>query len=222
MRGRRGARGGRMGARLEAEKRKRDGAAPRTTTPPPRGRRRPTPDSNPQTSGPPPPFALPPPERHSPSASRRWPGSCARRAKVRQVTRAKQRGNPEFAFLDPGGEGNEYYAWLRHAARVGIDPKKPPGRRRERRSTPSRSPRRRGRSPKRRRRRSSKRKGGATRRKGRSRRRSRKGAQQEGAKARVGPWQAVKDSSGRTYYWNRDTQATTCTPPTDLTGFDRT
>ena len=43
------------------------------------------------------------------------------------MTRAKQRGNPEFAFLDPGGEGEEYYAWLRHALRAGIDPKKPPG-----------------------------------------------------------------------------------------------
>jgi hypothetical protein len=34
---------------------------------------------------------------------------------------------------------------------------------------------------------------------------------------RVGPWQAVKDATGRTYYWNRDTAATTWTPPDGFT-----
>jgi hypothetical protein len=33
----------------------------------------------------------------------------------------------------------------------------------------------------------------------------------------VGPWQAVKDATGRTYYWNRDTAATTWTPPDGFT-----
>ena len=120
------------------------------------------------------------------------------------MTRAKQRGNPEFAFLDPGGEGEEYYAWLRHAARAGIDSKKPPGVGENAAFDPVAL--------------------AAAARKiadaaAAAERQTKGGGDaheaREGAKGgtRVGPWQAVKDSSGRTYYWNRDTQATTWTPP---------
>ena len=118
--------------------------------------------------------------------------------KFEQVTRAKQRGNPEFAFLDSGGDGNEYYAWLRHAARVGVDPKKPPG------ACATFDPVALAEAARKIADAAAAERDGATKGEGDAR---------EGAKTRVGPWQAVKDSSGRTYYWNRDTQATTWTPP---------
>ena len=193
------------GAPDSGSKRKRDGApaadddAAKRTPPPHAG-------FEPSTSGPPPPFALPPPDANLAKRIETVAGFVRKNGqKFEQVTRAKQRGNPEFAFLDPGGDGNEYYAWLRHAARVGVDPTKPPGAcatfdpvalaeaarkiadaaaaERERERTKGEGDAREG------------------------------VAAREGAKTRVGPWQAVKDSSGRTYYWNRDTQATTWTPP---------
>ena len=202
------------GAPDSGSKRKRDGAPAAdddaaAKTPPPHA------GFEPSTSGPPPPFALPPPDATLAKRIETVAGFVRKNGqKFEEVTRAKQRGNPEFAFLDPGGEGNEYYAWLRHAARAGIDPKKPPGVGENAAFDPvALAARRRGRSPKRRRRRSSKRKGGRRAKGAQQEGAQQEGAQQEGAKGRVGPWQAVKDSSGRTYYWNRDTQATTWTPP---------
>jgi hypothetical protein len=38
-----------------------------------------------------------------------------------EVTRTKQAGNAAFSFLF-GGDGEEYYAWLKYATKVGIDP----------------------------------------------------------------------------------------------------
>jgi len=43
------------------------------------------------------------------------------------VTRTKQVGNPEFSFLS-GGEGEDYYNWLKYATKQGINPDAPPGR----------------------------------------------------------------------------------------------
>ncbi len=186
------------GAPDSGSKRKRDGAPAADDA---AAERTPAPHAGlePSTSGPPPPFALPPPDANLAKRIETVAGFVRKNGqKFERVTRAKQRGNPEFAFLDPGGDGNEYYAWLRHAARARVDPKKPPGvgasfdpvalaaaaRKIADAAVAERD--------------------GATRGEGDAR---------EGAKTRVGPWQAVKDSSGRTYYWNRDTRATTWTPP---------
>ena len=205
------------GAPDSGSKRKRDGApaadddaaAKKTPLAPHAG-------FEPSTSGPPPPFALPPPETTLAKRIETVAGFVRKNGqKFEEVTRAKQRGNSEFAFLDPGGEGNEYYAWLRHAARAGIDPKKPPGvgenaafdpvalaaaakKIAEAAAAAAEQQTKRG---------------GDAQEGAQQEGAHHEGAQQEGAKGRVGPWQAVKDSSGRTYYWNRDTQATTWTPP---------
>lgn len=203
------------GAPDSGSKRKRDGApaadddaAAKKTPPAPHA------GFEPSTSGPPPPFALPPPDTTLAKRIETVAGFVRKNGqKFEEVTRAKQRGNPEFAFLDPGGEGNEYYAWLRHASRAGIDPKKPPGvgenaafdavalaaaARKIAEAAAAAAAEQQTKEP------------GGDAQEGAQQ----EGAQQEGAKGpRVGPWQAVKDSSGRTYYWNRDTQATTWTPP---------
>ena len=196
------------GAPDSGSKRKRDGDAADDAA----VKRTPAPHVGlePSTSGPPPPFALPPPDANLAKRIETVAGFVHKNGqKFEEVTRAKQRGNPEFAFLDPGGEGEEYYAWLRHALRAGIDPKKPPGvdptfdpvalaaaarkiAEEIAKSSEAAEQERRTRDP------------------------GEGDAAHEGAKGgqvRVGPWQAVKDSSGRTYYWNRDTQATTWTPP---------
>jgi hypothetical protein len=37
------------------------------------------------------------------------------------TVRAKQGGNPEYAFLEPGGEGHDFYRWALHSALRGGD-----------------------------------------------------------------------------------------------------
>jgi len=46
--------------------------------------------------------------------------------KFEEVTKVKQEGNEEFCFLF-GGEGEYYYKWLKYALKAGINPDAPPG-----------------------------------------------------------------------------------------------
>ena len=99
-------------------RRKRDGApaadddAAKRTPPAPHA------GFEPSTSGPPPPFALPPPDANLAKRIETVAGFVRKNGqKFEQVPAEAQRGNPEFAFLDPGGDGTSAHAWLRHAAR---------------------------------------------------------------------------------------------------------
>ena len=135
--------------------------------------------------------------------------------KFEEVTKQKQEGNAEFTFLF-GGEGEEYYKWLKYATKAGINPDAPPG------ATPGFDPvalaeaaRKIAEAA------AAASSGGA-------------GAAGAGAASeqpaaaaaaavpaapapapvtQAGGWQAVKDATGRTYYWNKDTNSTTWDPP---------
>jgi hypothetical protein len=134
-------------------------------------------------------------------------------AKFETVTRTKQAGNPEFAFLTQGGDGYEYYAWLKHANAQGVDPAKPIGMTADDSFDAAKLAEAARKIAEAAAYSSGKGDGDGTARSGDG---TQGGAANEGNKGsgtgnkgnkgtRVGPWQAVKDATGRTYYWNRDT-----------------
>ena len=155
--------------------------------------------------------------------------------KFEDVTREKQRDNRvEFSFLWPGGEGVDYYAWLKHCLKNGMNPETPPGveggggfdaaklaeaaRRIAEAAAATES-------------------GGGrnaaqaavtnanvdddAKRASAAKTKTKTSAVVAAAAAaapvpvvaKVGAWQAVKDAEGKTYYWNKDTGATTWDPP---------
>lgn len=217
------------GAPDSGSKRKRDAAAPDDTS----TKSRPASTTQtthagfePSTSGFPP-FTLPPSDANLAKRINTVAGFVHKNgAKFETVTRTKQAGNPEFAFLQPGGDGYDYYAWLKHANAQGVDPTKPIGMTADdsfdsaklaeaaRKIAEAAALNSSGKGD-----------GDGTAGSGDG---TAGGAANEGNKGtgtgnkgnkgtRVGPWQAVKDATGRTYYWNRDTAATTWTPPDGFT-----
>mmetsp|Transcript_24097 Transcript_24097/g.59781 ORF Transcript_24097/g.59781 Transcript_24097/m.59781 type:complete len:341 (-) Transcript_24097:85-1107(-) len=137
--------------------------------------------------------------------------------KFEQVTRKKQEGNEkEFSFLF-GGDGEDYYRWLTYAIKAGISPDAPPG------ATPGFNPLALAE---------------AARKIAEAAAAAvapvvvaaagvaavehapvavRAGVPVAPAPppsvAQVGAWQAVKDATGRTYFWNKASNTTTWDPP---------
>jgi len=179
----------------------------------------------PSTSGFPP-FTLPPSDANLAKRINTVAGFVHKNgAKFETVTRTKQSGNTEFAFLTQGGDGYEYYAWLKHANAQGVDPTKPIGMTADDSFDAAKLAEAARKIAEAAAQSSGKGDGDGTAGSGDG---TQGGAANEGNKGsgtgnkgnkgtRVGPWQAVKDATGRTYYWNRDTAATTWTPPDGFT-----
>ena len=216
------------GAPDSGSKRKRDAAAPddtRTKTRPASTTTTTHAGIEPSTSGFPP-FTLPPSDANLAKRINTVAGFVHKNgAKFETVTRTKQAGNPEFAFLTQGGDGYEYYAWLKHANAQGVDPAKPIGMTADDSFDAAKLAEAARKIAEAAAYSSGKCDGDGIARSGDG---TQGGAANEGNKGsgtgnkgnkgtRVGPWQAVKDATGRTYYWNRDTAATTWTPPDGFT-----